>query len=115
MPSFRARDESRVCHDIVSPQEQPRLRVPRAFLDQYIALIKEWLPLAPVELILNIGEFGFSDLEERKGKPLFIPSRVRGATLHYPVDRGLRHQTLVCCVTAAGDAYCPLLCQENVL
>jgi hypothetical protein len=30
-------------------------------------------------------------------------------TLHYPVDREIRHQTLIGCVTAAGDAYCPLL------
>jgi hypothetical protein len=29
--------------------------------------------------------------------------------LHYPVDRGIRHHTLLCCISASGDAYCPLL------
>jgi hypothetical protein len=36
-----ARNESRVCRTIVSPQEQTRLQVSRAFSDQYIPLIKE--------------------------------------------------------------------------
>jgi hypothetical protein len=29
--------------------------------------------------------------------------------LHYPIDRGIRHHTLLCCLSASGDAYCPLL------
>jgi hypothetical protein len=106
MHSFLARNEFRVCHAIVSPQEQTRCQVPLAFLDQYMALIKEWLPLAPGELIFNIDECGCSDGEERKAKPVLIRSRVRDATSHDPVDRGICYQTLVCCVTAAGDACC---------
>jgi hypothetical protein len=34
-------------------------------------------------------------------------------TLHYPVSRKIRHQTLVCCVTAAGDAYFLLLVSSD--
>jgi hypothetical protein len=30
-------------------------------------------------------------------------------TLHYPVDCGIRHHILICCVAAANYAYCPLL------
>jgi hypothetical protein len=52
-------------------------KVARAFLDQYIALIKEWLPLVPAALIFGIDECGFSDWEESKYKPVLIPSRVR--------------------------------------
>jgi hypothetical protein len=37
-----------------------------------------------------------------------IPREARLTTPHDPVSRKRRHQTLVCCVTAAGDAYCPL-------
>jgi hypothetical protein len=106
---FLERNASRVCRSVVSPQEQTRLQVPRLFLEQYIKIIKEWIPLVPAELIFNIDECGFSDWEERKAKPVLIPSRVRNATLHYPIDRRIRHQTLICCITAAGDAYCPLL------
>jgi hypothetical protein len=34
-------------------------------------------------------------------------------TLYYPASRNIRHQTLVSCVTAAGDAYCPLLVSSD--
>jgi hypothetical protein len=29
--------------------------------------------------------------------------------LHYPMDREVRLQKLICCITAAAHAYCPLL------
>jgi hypothetical protein len=72
-------------------------------------LIKELVPLIPAELMLNISECGFSDWEERKPKSVLISCRVNNVTLHSPVDRGTRHQTVICCVTMAGDVYCPLL------
>jgi hypothetical protein len=107
--SFLARNESRIYSTTVSPEEYTRLHVPQIFLDQYMALTKEWIPLAPAELIFNLDECGFSDWEEWKPQPVLIPSRVRNIALHYPIDRGIRHQTLLCCITAAGDAYSPLL------
>jgi hypothetical protein len=56
-----------------------------------------------------IDEYGFSDWEDWKAQPTLIPCRVRKASLHYPVDRQIRHQALVGCITAAIDANCPLL------
>jgi hypothetical protein len=79
------------------------------FLDEYVKLIKEYVPLVPTELILNIDECGFSDWEERKPKPVLIRRSAQGIALYYPVNTSIRHQTLVCCITPAGDAYCPLL------
>jgi hypothetical protein len=35
------------------------------------------------------------------------PPEARETTLHYPASRKVRHQTLVYCVTADWDAYCP--------
>jgi hypothetical protein len=93
----------------VAPQEKLRLQVPRTFLDGYIKLIKEWVPLMPAEMIFNIDECGFSDWEERKSKPVLIPREAQGTVIHYPINRAIRRQTLICCITAAGDAYCPLL------
>jgi hypothetical protein len=61
MHSFLVRNECGLCHAIVSPREQTRLQVPQAFLDQHIALIKEWLPLARAELTFNIDQSGFRD------------------------------------------------------
>jgi hypothetical protein len=89
---FLARNEFRVCRTINSVQEQTRLQVPQTFLDNVIALIKEWLPLVPAELILNIDECGSSDWEERKNKQVLLPSKVSNTSLHYPADRPICHQ-----------------------
>jgi hypothetical protein len=73
--SFLARNESRICHAIVLPQQETRLQVPRAFFDQCIALITEWLALARAELIFGIDKCGFSDWEEQKAKPVLIRAK----------------------------------------
>jgi hypothetical protein len=69
--------------------------------------------LVPTELLFNIDESGFSDWEERKPQCVLIPTEARETILHYPASRKIRHQTLICCVAAAGDAYCPLLVSSN--
>jgi hypothetical protein len=69
--------------------------------------------MVPTELLFNTDESGFSDWEERKPKCVLIPTEIRETTLHYPVSRKIRHQTMVCCVTAAEDAYCPPLVSSD--
>jgi hypothetical protein len=54
-----------------------------------------------------------SDWEERKPKPVLIPTDLGDFHLHYPAGRAIRHQTLLCCVSASADAYCPLLVFSN--
>jgi hypothetical protein len=71
------------------------------------------VPLVLTELLFNTDENGFSDWEERKPKCVLIPTEARETILHYSVSRKIRHQTLVCRVTAAGDTYCPLLVSSN--
>jgi hypothetical protein len=97
---------------IIHPQEHLRFQVPRCSLDSYIQLIKNYVPKILAELIFNIDETGLSDWEERK-KMVLIPSAHIDSTLHYPVNRSVRHHTLMCCISAAGDAYCPLLIALN--
>jgi hypothetical protein len=70
--------------------------------------MKEYVPLVPTELSFKREESGFSDWEERKPKRILVPIEAKAATLHYPISRKIRHQTLLYCVTAADDAYCPL-------
>jgi hypothetical protein len=50
-----------MCLSTVSPQKQNPLYVPHSSLDQYLALIKEWMPVVPAELMFNIDECRFSD------------------------------------------------------
>jgi hypothetical protein len=105
----RRRHSHEVRRALLAPQELPPLQIPRSCLERYITLIKTWVPLVPAKLIFNLDETGLSDWEERKAKPVMIPTTIEDSHLHYPVDRGIRHQTLLCCISASGDAYCPLL------
>jgi hypothetical protein len=113
MASFSKKHANLICRSVIRPQVNMRLKVSHDHLDQYIRLITEYVPLVLTELLLNIDGSGFSDWEERKPKCILIPTEAREMTLHYTVSRKIRHQTLVCCVTAAGDAYCPLLVSSN--
>jgi hypothetical protein len=73
--SFLARNDDVVDATIVSPQEKLRLEVPRQFLDDYVKLIKDYIPLTASELIFNIDECSFSDWEKLKDKPIITPLR----------------------------------------
>jgi hypothetical protein len=66
------------------------------------------VPLVPAELIFNLHETVLSDWEEQKKKPVIVPSHASSLTLHYPIGRAIRHRTLLCCISASGDAYSPL-------
>jgi hypothetical protein len=109
LASFLDRWQDHIIRTVVKPQEQLRLQIPREYLNDYISLIKTYTPLVPAELIFNLDETGLSDWEERKAKPVIIQSHASQTALHYPIDRTVRHHTLLCCVSASGDAYCPFL------
>jgi hypothetical protein len=113
MASFLKKHANLICQSVIRPQENVRLEVSHENLDQYIRLIKEYVLLVRTELLFNIDESGFSDWEERKPKCVLIPTEARETTLHYPASRKIRHQTLVCCITVAEDAYCPLLVSSD--
>jgi hypothetical protein len=72
-------------------------------------LVQKHVPLVPAELISNLDETGLSDWEHSKPKPVLVPTGLSDSTIHYPVNRQIWHQTLLCCLSASGDAYCPLL------
>jgi hypothetical protein len=67
------------------------------------------VPIVPTKLLFNLDETGLSEWENRKGKSILVPAQEQESTLHYPADRSVRHHTLLCCVTAFGDSYCPIL------
>jgi hypothetical protein len=111
--SFLSRHAEEVKSADVSPRELPRLQTPRRYLQGFIDLLRMYVPLVPSELIFNLDETGLSDWEERKRKRVLVRADRADYELHYPVDRAIRHQTLLCCISASGDAYCPLVLSAN--
>jgi hypothetical protein len=108
LASFLERREGILIRTTIVLQEQLRLRIPREYLKDYISLIKEYVPLVPVELIFNLDETGLFDWEERKTKPVIIPSHASSSTLYYSIDGAIRHHTFLYCVSASEGAYSPL-------
>jgi hypothetical protein len=82
-------------------------------LDEYITLLKKLIPIVPSEVVFNFHETRLSDWEDGKIKPVLVPAAEEDSTLHYPINRNIRCHTLMCCVKAAGDAYCPMLIAPN--
>jgi hypothetical protein len=80
---------------------------------EYITLLKKIIPIVPSKLVFNFDEKQLSDWEDRKIKPVLVPAAEEDSTLHYPVNRNSWHHTLMCCVNAAGHAYCLMLITPN--
>jgi hypothetical protein len=90
------------------PQEKVRLEVSRCYLEEYLTLIKKIVPIVPTELLFNFDEMKPSEWENRRSKPVFVPTQEQESTLNYPVNRSVRHHALLCCVTASRDSYSPM-------
>lgn len=84
------------------------MQVTKSNLDRCIALIKPCVLFVLAELVFSMDESGLSDWEQQRPKHVLVSSDAGDARLHCPVDRGIRYQTLQCCVSASGDAYYPL-------
>jgi hypothetical protein len=109
MKRFLDRQKSEVSGVTVAPQEKVRLEVPGCYLEEYLTLIKKVVSIVPTESVFNMDETGLSEWENRRSKSVLVPTQEQESTLHYPVDRFVRHHTLLCCLTASGDSYCLML------
>jgi hypothetical protein len=71
------------------------------------------VPLVPAERISNLDESRISDWEEGKPKRVIIQAECAERQFPSHVDRATRRQTLHCCISEGGDAYCPLFLSVN--
>jgi transposase len=106
---FLGRYREEVACTKVFPQEDPRLEVPRAFLEQYLALIHEHVLGLTPRLVYNIDETGSSDWEDRRTYEGIVPVALKHARVHSAVTRRVKHQTMLVCINAAGETLCPLV------
>jgi hypothetical protein len=106
---FLGRHAEQIVYTKISPQEDPRLQVPRPYLDHYIDLVKQHLVGVRSRLAYNIDETGSSDWEERKSFQGIVPTWMPEGSIHFSVTRKIKHQTMLVSINAAGEALCPLI------
>jgi hypothetical protein len=84
---FLARQAHAITSSTISPQEDPRMEVPRDFLDEYITLIKTRVVNMDPGLFYRVHETGCSDWEERTPFEGVIPMSMANNRIHFPVSR----------------------------
>jgi hypothetical protein len=87
-----------------SPQEQPRLQVPRVFLKETMRSVHEAGQGCAVEFVLNLDEVKISDWEDRKPKKVVVRITVSAHNIHHRIPRSVGHISIVTCISA-GDAF----------
>jgi hypothetical protein len=60
------------------PQENPKLEVPRAFLDAAIEGFRDHVHNSCAELVFNLNEIGIGDWEDRTERRVIVPLTTRG-------------------------------------
>jgi hypothetical protein len=90
--------------------DSSRLQIPQQYLNQCIELIKKWIPLVPAELLFNLDETGLFELEDSRPKPIPVPTDLGDSMIHYPVNRQIKHQTLLCCIYPSLEHVLSIAC-----
>ena len=109
LSGFFGRNVSQIGFTKAIPQDNTRLSVPRIFLDEHIENIKKYVVGKAAELVFNIDEMGSSEWEDKKIKTVIAPRNLCQKPVMVPVKRSVRHQTLLACISAAGDAIVPMV------
>jgi hypothetical protein len=94
---------------MLHPQDDPCLQIPCIFHDGYLELVKQHVAGVRPRLVYNIDETDYSDWEERKPFQGILPASMAGNTLHFPVTRKIKYQTMLVCINAGGEALFPLI------
>jgi hypothetical protein len=67
-------------------QEDTRLEVPRAFLNEMICCLTEYVDGMKAELVFNLDEVGMSEWEDRKRKKMIVLKIIARETVHHRVS-----------------------------
>jgi hypothetical protein len=69
--------------------------MPRAFLDETICSLREYVHGVKVELVFDLEEVTMSEWEYPKPKKVIIPKTMTGETVHHRVSQGVKHISIV--------------------
>jgi hypothetical protein len=79
-----------------------------------IACLSEDLPDSCAELVFNIGMVSISEWEDRAPRKVIVPVSMTDQKIHHGVHRNLKHMSVICCVSAAGESLTPFIVSSQV-
>jgi hypothetical protein len=54
-------------------------------------------------LVFNLDEAGISEREDQSQRKVIVPVSMTDQTIHHGVHGNLKHMSVICCVSAAGE------------
>jgi hypothetical protein len=96
------------------PKENPRLEVPRVFLQAGFDGFRHHAHQACPELVLNLDEIVLSEWEDDCARRVIVPSAMKEQTIFHGVHRNLKHISVVACISAAGEHITPFCVSSQV-
>lgn len=105
--SFVRRHSDKLFQTKSIPQENPRLQVPRVFLEAALEGFRDHVHGACAELLFNLDEIGISEWEDRVARKVIVPSTMKGQLIFHGIHRNLKHISVVVCISAAGEHMTP--------
>jgi hypothetical protein len=107
--SFILRHQEDLSETKSTLQKDTRLEVPRAFLDKTIRTLREYVQGMNAGLVFNLDEVDMSEWEDRKPKKVIVPKTITEDTVYHRVSRGVKHISIVICITAARESLTPYI------
>jgi hypothetical protein len=87
-----------------TPQEDPRLEVPRVFLDDVICRLRAYVQGIMAELVLNLDEVSMSKWEDRKDKKVIVLKTMDSQMIHHRASRNVKHISIITYITTEGES-----------
>jgi hypothetical protein len=107
MDPFILRHSAELTEKKSSPQQEPRLQVPRIFPEETRRNIHETLQGCPSNLVFNLGEVGISDWKDRKPEKDVMPITMAAHDIHHRISCNMKHISIVTCISAGGACLTP--------
>jgi hypothetical protein len=90
-------------------QEYPRLEVPRAFLDETICCLREYIQEMKTKSVINLDEVGMSEREDRDEKKVIVPKTTDGQMIHHRASRNVKHILITTYIIAREKSMTPYI------
>jgi hypothetical protein len=65
-------------------------------------------------LVINLGEVGMSEWEDRKGKKVIVRITMDGRTIYHGASRRVKHRSVIACITAEGESLTPFIVTSQI-